>query len=70
MTAQANVHQLATAVELYYADNNSYPAVEGGSALVNELEQKGYLASEPLDAEIFAYQVEADGQKYQLSIAQ
>ena len=68
VTAQANVHQLATALELYYSDNNFYPSVEGGPALVNTLEQSGYIASEPLDPKVFSYQVESDGQKYRLSI--
>jgi hypothetical protein len=66
---QANIHQLATALEFYYLDHNSYPHVTGGSVLINELEKEGYLiGSEPADADSFDYQVQDNGQDYLLKL--
>lgn len=66
----ANVHQLATVLELYYSDHDTYPKVSGGKALVDTLETEGYLRSRPLDADVFKYEPKADGQDYSLSLAQ
>jgi len=64
----ANVHQMATALELYYSDHNSYPAVSGGEELVNTLEHDGYIMNRPLDASVFAYSAKDNGQNYSLKL--
>lgn len=64
----ANVHQIATVLELYYSDHNAYPAVNGGEELVNLLEQDGYIMNRPLDASVFAYEVKDSGQNYSLKL--
>ena len=66
----ANVHQLATVIELYYMDHDSYPNVSGGEALVNELATEGYIQNRPLDANSFNYESKLSGQDYSLTLAQ
>ena len=65
---EANIHQLATVVELYYSDHNTYPDVTGGAALVNTLESQGYISTEPLDPSVFNYQTKDSGQAYSLTL--
>ncbi len=64
----ANVHQFATALELYYSDHNAYPRVTGAPAMVDELYDKGYLRSKPLDSTVFEYSTKAGGQDYSLTV--
>ncbi len=64
----ANRHQLATALELYYLDHQSYPAVSGGEALVTTLLVGEYIDREPLDPSVFQYEAEANGQAYTLAV--
>lgn len=64
----ANVHQLATALEIYYLDHEAYPNVSGGQALVDTLEQEGYIQNRPLDANVFAYAVKDGGENYSLAL--
>lgn len=66
----ANVHQLATVMEIYYMDHNTYPNVSGGEALVNTLESEGYLRSRPLDPKVFNYETKNNGQDYLLALNQ
>lgn len=65
---QANRHQFATVLELYYLDHGFYPPVRGGEALVNELEHKNYIQSRPLDASVFEYELMPGGEVYRLSL--
>jgi hypothetical protein len=64
----ANIHQLSTAIELYYLDHNTYPDAVGGSELVNILESEHYIKSRPANPSTFAYQPTSDGNNYNLSI--
>lgn len=64
----ANRYQLATALELYYADHQSYPAVSGGEALINTLLAGDYIDRQPLDPSVFQYEAEANGQVYALAV--
>ena len=66
----ANLHQLATVVELYYADNGHYPEVSGGEHLVDLLEHDEYIMNRPLDPTVFDYQVLQSGQDYRLRAKQ
>ena len=66
----ANMHQLATVIELYYSDHNFYPNVSGGEALVDTLEQGNYIQSRPLDPSIFNYEPQKNGQDYSLKLEQ
>lgn len=67
---QTNIHQLRTALELYYADQGKYPDSQNGKELVEDLEQGGYInvTSEPVDASLFSYKVDEHGQDYSLSL--
>jgi len=65
----ANLHQLATVLELYYSDYGYYPNVSGGEALINKLSEEGYILNQPFDSSVFQYQPTADGQDYSLSLA-
>lgn len=64
----ANRHQLATVVELYYSDHNSYPNVSGGEALIDTLEAGGYIRNRPLDPKVFNYEPKQNGQEYSLTL--
>ena len=66
----ANFHQLATVMEIYYNDHDSYPNVSGGEALINKLESEGYIRNRPLDPNVFKYESEKDGQDYSLKIVE
>ena len=65
----ANIHQLATAVEIYYMDHNSYPKVSGGEALIETLESEGYINNRPLDPKVFQYEIKNGGEDYSLALA-
>ncbi|MFA6552548.1 MAG: type II secretion system protein GspG [Candidatus Paceibacterota bacterium] len=64
----ANVHQLATVLEIYYSDHNQYPNVQNGEELVNKLSAEGYIQNRPLDPTVFTYEIKSNGQDYSLSI--
>lgn len=68
VTNSANVHQLSTALEIYYMDNNAYPNVSDGPALIALLTDGGYIRNEPLDASVFTYQLIKNGQDYVLKL--
>ena len=64
----ANLHQLATVVELYYSNHDAYPNVSGGEALVDTLESEGYIRNRPLDPTVFKYEPKNNGQDYELKL--
>lgn len=64
----ANRHQLATVIELYYSDHDSYPNVTGGENLINLLESEGYIQSRPLDPNVFEYEPIKSAQDYTLKL--
>jgi hypothetical protein len=66
----ANLHQLATVVELYYSEHDTYPTVSGGEALVNTLESEGYIRNRPLDPNVFKYEPKNNGQDYVLKLTE
>lgn len=66
---RANLHQLATVLELYYMDHGSYPFVTDGPALIDELYRGEYLRTKPLDSEVFKYAVRASGEDFYLALA-
>lgn len=65
----ANMHQLATVVELYYSDHDTYPNVTGGKALIETLQSEGYIRNRPLDPDVFTYEPKNNGQDYFLTVA-
>ncbi len=67
---QENVHQIANALEFYYFDRNSYPTVEGGTALINLLYDEGYIRTKPLNPETFNYEPKNNGQDYSLTVTE
>lgn len=65
----ANVHQLQTALALYYSDHSEYPDVTGGDALAGALTGAGYIQpSDTFDSSPFDYATKDGGQDYTLSI--
>ncbi len=66
----ANVHQLATVMELYYSDHDTYPTVSGGEALIETLQSEGYIRNRPLDPSVFVYKPKSNGQDYSLTLAE
>lgn len=67
-TNGANLHQIATVLELYYSDNQSYPTAQDSQKLINELKTKDYIQTVPLDASVFVYTVKDNGQDYSLRL--
>lgn len=67
VTSQTNTHQLATVLELYYLDHNTYPNVEGGDALIETLYKEGYIKTKPTNPSIFQYEIKNQGD-YLLSV--
>jgi hypothetical protein len=65
---QANIHQLATVVELYYSDHGSYPNVSGGKELIDLLEREEYIRNRPLDPEVFTYEPKNNAQDFTLKL--
>lgn len=63
-----NIHQLATAVEMYYYDHGNYPEVSNGTELVNLLQKENYLQSTKLTGDQFRYSAAANGEKYELKL--
>src|SRR3989344_5835377 len=64
----ANFHQLATALEVYYANRQEYPQVSGGDALVDALFAGKYIRNKPIDPAVFLYESENSGQEYSLKV--
>ncbi len=64
----ANVHQIATALEIYYLDHERYPAAVNGTDLVDILERDNYITNRPLDPEVFSYIAKDGGQNYSLTL--
>mgnify|MGYP001585329890 CR=1 FL=1 len=68
----ANIHQLATALEVYYSDHDAYPAViagtPGGASMIDALYDAGYIRNKPNNPEAFKYELKDDGQDYKLSV--
>ncbi len=65
---QANVHQLVTALEIYYLDHNAYPNVSTGTELIDTLQDERIIRNRPLDPEVFEYTVLRNGQDFDLTI--
>ncbi len=66
----ANIHQLATVLELYYSGHDAYPNVSGGEALIEVLETEGYIRNRPLDPKVFDYELIKNGQDFKLKLNQ
>lgn len=69
-TNAANLHQIATVLELYYSDHQAYPAADNGEELVSMLAENHYILTRPIDASVFIYTAHADWQEYSLALAQ
>ena len=68
----ANIHQLATALEVYYSDHEAYPPVPPGAAdgasMIQALYDAGYIRNKPNNPEAFRYELKSDGQDFTLSV--
>ena len=65
-TNSANMHQIATVLELYYSDHQRYPSANNGEELIDELVKQDYLRTRPLDESVFHYSPKDNGQNYSL----
>lgn len=61
----ANIHQLTTALEMYYSEHDHYPITTVNDRLLAELEP--YLRNEPAGLKDLIYGPANDGQNYKLS---
>lgn len=62
----ANIFQISQALELYYFDNEHYPATTDSQALFKALSP--YLRKQPNDAGVFVYEPTDFGQNYHLDL--
>lgn len=70
----ANIHQLATALEVYYSDHDTYPLVPAGriadgASMIDALYDAGYIRNKPNNPGAFRYEPKSNGQDYLLSVA-
>lgn len=65
----ANLHQIATVLEVYYTNTGSYPEATNGEELIDLFEKEGYILNRPIDPNVFQYGVNENGENYTLSIA-
>lgn len=69
----ANIHQLATALEVYYSDHDTYPlapaGIADGASMIDALYDAGYIRNKPNNPEAFRYELKSNGQDYKLSVA-
>ncbi len=68
VVAGANLHQIRTALEVYYLDKNSYPQADNSAMMFEILRNAGYLITLPQNASSFDYQSLDNGQDYILSL--
>ena len=64
----ANLHQITMALEFYYLDHGEYPIADNGEQLIDLLKRGGYIDGRPLDASVFDYRADSNGQNYDLDI--
>ena len=65
---QANIHQISTALELYYSNKGFYPEANNGESLFSLLKNEQYISGDPCDVSIFEYQSLNNGQDYKLAL--
>jgi len=65
---QANVHQIATVLELYHLNNDEYPNVANAEELIDLLQEENYIRNRPLDTSVFDYRTSANGQQYKFTV--
>ncbi len=63
----ANTHQLATALEMYYYDHDSYPKTASGQELTKLLEDESYIKQLPTNGSRINYSASSNGQSYKLT---
>ncbi|MFA6436721.1 MAG: hypothetical protein WC242_01195 [Candidatus Paceibacterota bacterium] len=68
MANQANIHQISTALELYYSNNGFYPEANNGESLINLLKTEEYISGDPYNNSIFSYHSLNNGQDYKLKL--
>jgi len=64
----ANIHQIATVLEIYYMNHGEYPDVVGGGNLIDTFETEGYILNRPSDANAFNYESKDNAQNYKLEL--
>ena len=65
---QANIHQIATVLEIYYLDHGNYPAVSNAEDLANVLYDENYIKTKLVNPEAFEYIQTQNGNDYSLKI--
>jgi len=68
VTNAANIHQIATVLEVYYMDHDKYPQVSTGKELIDTFEAEGYIQNRPADPSIFIYEATNNAQNYKLKL--
>ena len=68
VTNQANIHQIATVLEIYYLDHGNYPEAVSGEELVKTLYDENYIKTKLVNPEAFEYIQTQNGNDYSLKI--
>lgn len=61
---KANKHNIATALEVYYASNGRYPPADSLSDALKHLHEHGYLSDERILSNDLEYHVSQNGRRY------
>jgi len=64
---EANIHQIETALEVYYINKSHYPLVSSGDDMLAELLSTGYLRRVSDNIATFSYDATNQGETYSLS---
>lgn len=70
VASEANLHQIRTALKVYYLEQGHYPKVNLGDELIDLLESKSYISDKPGEFTDFEYAVLGGGWDYELSLEQ
>ena len=64
---ETNIHQIRTALEVYYINKGYYPLVSSSLDMVAELSSAGYLKRVPNNLVVFSYNAIDQGEAYDLN---
>lgn len=68
VVSETNLHQIRTAMELYYLEEGNYPRVNSGGEAIDLLAGKGYLKDKPASFSKYEYSSISKGKDYELNI--
>lgn len=68
VASEANLHQVRTALEIYYLEEGHYPKTNSGENLIELLYNNDYISDKPAPFTSFDYKAVNSGQDYTLEL--